>query len=55
MRAKRGYQGQSGLARERSHGEITDVNKDYLQRVALFVEVLGRGFAWLMPAPTARS
>jgi glucose-1-phosphate thymidylyltransferase len=27
--------------------EITDVNKDYLQRGALFVEVLGRGFAWL--------
>jgi len=27
--------------------EITDVNRDYLQRGALFVEVLGRGFAWL--------
>jgi glucose-1-phosphate thymidylyltransferase len=27
--------------------EITDVNNDYLQRGALFVEVLGRGFAWL--------
>jgi glucose-1-phosphate thymidylyltransferase len=27
--------------------EITDVNKEYLQRGALFVEVLGRGFAWL--------
>jgi glucose-1-phosphate thymidylyltransferase len=27
--------------------EITDVNKDYLERGALFVEVLGRGFAWL--------
>jgi glucose-1-phosphate thymidylyltransferase len=27
--------------------EITDVNRDYLERGALFVEVLGRGFAWL--------
>ena len=27
--------------------EITDVNNAYLQRGALFVEVLGRGFAWL--------
>jgi glucose-1-phosphate thymidylyltransferase len=27
--------------------EITDVNKVYLQRGALFVEVLGRGFTWL--------
>jgi len=27
--------------------EITDVNKAYLQRGALFVEVLRRGFAWL--------
>jgi len=27
--------------------EITDVNKAYLERGALFVEVLGRGFAWL--------
>jgi glucose-1-phosphate thymidylyltransferase len=27
--------------------EITDVNKDYLERGALYVEVLGRGFAWL--------
>src|SRR3974377_1451969 len=27
--------------------EITDVNKAYLGRGDLFVEVLGRGFAWL--------
>jgi glucose-1-phosphate thymidylyltransferase len=27
--------------------EITDVNNAYLERGALFVEVLGRGFAWL--------
>ncbi|MGP0089094.1 MAG: glucose-1-phosphate thymidylyltransferase RfbA [Xanthobacteraceae bacterium] len=27
--------------------EITDVNRAYLQRGDLFVEVLGRGFAWL--------
>jgi glucose-1-phosphate thymidylyltransferase len=27
--------------------EITDVNKTYLERGDLFVEVLGRGFAWL--------
>ena len=27
--------------------EITDVNKAYLERGDLFVEVLGRGFAWL--------
>jgi glucose-1-phosphate thymidylyltransferase len=27
--------------------EITDVNNAYLQRGNLFVEVLGRGFAWL--------
>jgi glucose-1-phosphate thymidylyltransferase len=27
--------------------EITDVNKVYLERGDLFVEVLGRGFAWL--------
>jgi glucose-1-phosphate thymidylyltransferase len=27
--------------------EITDVNKQYLERGALFVEVLRRGFAWL--------
>ena len=27
--------------------EITDVNRAYLERGDLFVEVLGRGFAWL--------
>jgi len=27
--------------------EITDVNKAYLERGDLYVEVLGRGFAWL--------
>lgn len=27
--------------------EITDINRDYLERNALHVEVLGRGFAWL--------
>jgi glucose-1-phosphate thymidylyltransferase len=27
--------------------EITDINKAYLERGDLFVEVLGRGFAWL--------
>jgi glucose-1-phosphate thymidylyltransferase len=27
--------------------EITDVNRTYLERGKLFVEVLGRGFAWL--------
>jgi glucose-1-phosphate thymidylyltransferase len=27
--------------------EITDVNRAYLERGGLFVEVLGRGFAWL--------
>jgi len=27
--------------------EITDVNRAYMERGELFVEVLGRGFAWL--------
>jgi len=27
--------------------EITDVNRAYLERNALFVEIMGRGFAWL--------
>ena len=27
--------------------EITDLNRTYMERGALFVEVLGRGFAWL--------
>jgi glucose-1-phosphate thymidylyltransferase len=27
--------------------EITDVNRAYMQRGDLFVEILGRGFAWL--------
>ena len=27
--------------------EITDVNRAYLERGDLYVEVLGRGFAWL--------
>jgi len=27
--------------------EITDVNRAYLERGQLFVEVLGRGFSWL--------
>jgi glucose-1-phosphate thymidylyltransferase len=27
--------------------EITDVNKEYLKRKKLKVEVMGRGFAWL--------
>ena len=27
--------------------EITDVNRAYMERGDLFVEVLGRGFAWL--------
>lgn len=31
----------------RGEYEITDVNRDYLERDALHMEVLGRGYAWL--------
>lgn len=32
---------------KRGEFEITDINKDYLSRGALSVELLGRGFSWL--------
>jgi glucose-1-phosphate thymidylyltransferase len=38
----------AGLApSKRGEIEITDINRKYLERGDLFVEVLGRGFAWL--------
>lgn len=34
--------------------EITDVNRAYLERGQLSVEIMGRGYAWWIPAPTIR-
>jgi hypothetical protein len=35
------------LPSKRGEIEVTDINRTYLERGDLFVEVLGRGFAWL--------